>query len=256
MTTPAPTQLGEALPENVVARATAEGLGEVKLVMRPQKNSTAAVALTWLSLIFGLALFVLPGLLLFWQARETTIFNRKLKARRLYLFENGILVADANGPIHAVRWNSMTVLQQIIRKQLGGTTVRTLYTYTVITGDGPSFKLTNFYEKPEVWGPRIQDEITRTYLPGVMAAIESGQPVVFADTSLTASGMANVKRGELRWSEIQNIEVKNGVVVVQKAGKRAPLTGTAVSRIPNFFVFLSAAKTLQAGAARERGAAV
>jgi hypothetical protein len=265
MTTPAParphgappqeTRPQEPLPEAVAARAAADGLGRPTLYTWARKERTANVVVMWLTLVVSVACFVLPGLLYLWQMRNSTVFNRKLRSRRLYLFEHGLVVADADGPIHAARWDAMTVLQRIVNKQVVNTTVQTLFTYTVLLGDGSSFKLTEMYEAPDTWGPAIQKAITRTYLPQVMAAIENGRPVVFADITLSAAGLANVKRGELPWAQIQEIKVNNGVVTVRREGRRAPLTGTPVAQIPNFFVFLAAAETLLSRARQGAGAA-
>jgi hypothetical protein len=46
---------------------------------------------------------------------------------------------------------------------------------------------------------------------------------------------------------VQGLDVKNGVVVVKKAGKWLPSV-MPVAKIPNFFVFMDAAQRLQRGA--------
>jgi hypothetical protein len=56
---------------------------------------------------------------------------------------------------------------------------------------------------------------------------------------MTIGGIATTKRGAVQWSEIQKIEVQNGVVFLSKAGKRLAWSNTPVAKIPNFFLFLT-----------------
>ncbi|MFD9125628.1 DUF6585 family protein [Kitasatospora sp. NPDC059571] len=239
MTAPTAAPPAQQLPQDVVHLATAEGLGTFWETFLPKR--LGAVRMTGLVLfaLFGLALFVLPGLFFVWMLVQSPNLNRKQAAKRIHLFERGLIVADHTGPVGCFRWDSMAALQQITERYANGIHVGTSYLYTLYTRDGSTLKLTNFYEQPERWGAAIQQEITRAQLPGVLESLRRGETVRFGDLAVTTGGIATPKRGAVEWSQIQGLEVKNGVVFLKKSGKFLPWSNTQVGQIPNFFLFLA-----------------
>ncbi|AWZ06975.1 MULTISPECIES: DUF6585 family protein [unclassified Streptomyces] len=245
-TAPAPL-VQEPIPDSVASLAAAQGLGLHRETFLPQRLPAWRVAGLFLFAIFGLACFVLPGLMFVWLLAQSPNLSRKQAAKRIHLFEDGLIVADGTGPVSGFRWDSMTVLQQITRRYANGVYVGTSYVYTLFRQDGSPVKLTNFYADPDRWGTAIQNEITRAQLPGAITALEQGATLHFGDISLTRDGIATAKRGGLHWGEIQKIEIKDGAVFVAKAGKLLSWSNTPVAKIPNFFLFLAAVDRLGSG---------
>ncbi|WP_330297131.1 DUF6585 family protein [Streptomyces sp. NBC_00503] len=239
MASPAVPMAQEQIPDAVASLATAHNLGEHRETFLPQRMGTGRMIGLFVFMLFGLACFVLPGLMFVWILMQSPNLSRKQAAKRIHLFEHGMVVADHTGPTDAFRWDSLTALQQITRKYANGVYVGTTYLYTLFKQDGSSVKLTNFYADPERWGGAIQHEITRAQLPHVMTLLEQGGTVRFGDIAMTGSGISTAKRGAVQWSEIQKIEIKNGTVFLTKAGKMLSWSNTPVAKIPNFFLFLA-----------------
>ena len=43
----------------------------------------------------------------------------------------------------------------------------------------------------------------------------------------------------MMWEEVQNVEIKQGQVIIKKAGKTLAWAKINISQIPNLFVFMS-----------------
>lgn len=238
--------LVERIPDEVAALAAARGLGRYCETFVPKRLGAGRMTGMIVLVVFGLACFVVPGLFFLWMLLQTPNVSGKQAAKRLHMFEAGLIVTDRTGPVGAFRWDSTTALQQITERYANGIYVGTSYAYTLFGPDGSTHKLTDFFVQPERWGTVIQHEITRTQLPGVIAVLEQGATVTFGDTAVTIGGIATAKRGAVQWSEIQKIEVKGGVVFLTKAGKLLSWSNTPVAKIPNFFLFLTVAEQLRA----------
>ncbi|WP_405489916.1 DUF6585 family protein [Streptomyces sp. NBC_00096] len=252
MATAAAPSAEERIPDAVASLATARNLGRHRETFLPKRLGAWRMAGLFLFAVLGLACFVLPGLLFVWLLAQSPNLSRKQAAKRIHLFEEGLVVADANGPVSGFRWDSLTVLQQITEQYANGVHVGTGYLYTLFNQDGSTVKLTNFYAEPERWGTAIQHEITRAQLPGAVAALEQGATLQFGGITVTAGGIATARRGAAHWGEIQSVEIKNGTVFVAKAGKLLAWSNTPVAKIPNFFLFLTVIDTLR-GAHRPAG---
>ncbi|MBT2467548.1 hypothetical protein J7E97_06610 [Streptomyces sp. ISL-66] len=247
MATAAAPSVQEQIPDDVASLATAQGLGLHRETFLPNRLGAWRMAGLFLFAILGLACFVLPGLMFVWFLARSPNLSRKQAAKRIHLFEEGLIVADGTGPLSAFRWDSMTVLQQITERYANGIHVGTTYLYTLLGQDGSAVKLTNFYADPERWGAAIQHGITRAQLPGVIIALEQGATLTFGDISMTMGGIATPRRGGAHWDEIEKIEVKDGTVFVAKAGKLLAWSNTPVAKIPNFFLFVSVVDRLRDG---------
>ncbi|MFJ5922798.1 DUF6585 family protein [Kitasatospora sp. NPDC092948] len=234
--------------EEVAALAAGQELGALRASFGPKRMSGGALAGLIGMCLLGLALFVLPGLFFVWLLVRSPNLNRKQAAKRLHCFEHGLVVSGRDGRPVAFRWDTAAVLQRITRRYVNGVHTGTTYLYTLYTPDGSAIELTGFYADPEVWGAAVQHEITRAQLPRTLDLLRNGGTARFGDITVNAAGMANAKRGSLAWSEVQRVEVKNGVVFVGKAGKLLAWSNTPVHRIPNFFLFLAVVEELRGAA--------
>ncbi|MER6400953.1 DUF6585 family protein [Kitasatospora sp. NPDC001603] len=229
---------------------------------------TGAVVFGGLALVLSLteaaALAVIPlGLLLLvplgiWKERSTTAKNQGV---RLDLHERG-LTAVVKGRVHAVRYESTSVLQNTVRHTgVGG---YTSYEYTLTDVDGAKVVLRGRadgagevaekgrFSNPREWGPALQQAVTRAQLPGAVAALDSGGRLEFGRLWLTVDAVGSA-RESAQWQEIQEIKVFDGFVKLRVAGRWRALTHAAVSTIPNFFVFLALAEHLRRSAGRPAG---
>ncbi|MGO4458494.1 DUF6585 family protein [Streptomyces sp. M-16] len=235
----------DRIPDEVLALAASEGLGELRASFFPKRAGVwAIIGMVFFSLL-GLLVFVLPGLVFIWLLLRTPNVSSKQAAKRIHCFEHGLIVSDRDRPA-AFRWDSAAVLQHITRRYANGVYVGTSYLYTLFKPDGSTLELTGFYADPEVWGAAIQHEITRAQLPGALDLVSRGEPLRFGDLVVDAHGMATSKRGSLPWSAVERVEVKNGMVFVGRSGKLLAWSNTPVRKIPNFFLFLAVVDQLRA----------
>jgi hypothetical protein len=225
----------------VVAAAERERLGLYRVSYRPQRMSTAALIGV---IVLGLALLIIVvGVIFFVLAALSPNLNKKRAARRLHVFEHGLILSDHNGPTQIYRWDAVTALQKITDQYVNGVFIRRTFEYTIVDRAGTRTKITNFFERPEEWGPGIQNEITRAQLPVVLAALDSGAALQFGPLTINKGGLATGSKS-LRWDEIQDIDVHQGYVRIKKTSGWIRWSSTAVSVIPNLIVFLAAAGQL------------
>jgi hypothetical protein len=235
-------------PENpqsyatVMAVAEGENLGRLKASYSPQRMEWWRLTIM---LLFGIVFLVfLLGLYFLWLAFNTPNFSGRQAAKRLYFFERGLIVADVNGPTAVYRWENLTCLQAITNRYAYGVKVATTYVYTLITPDGKTAKITNFFAKPDEWGPAIQNEITRAQIPGIMAALQGGANVEFGSLVINRGGLSTGSRS-LRWDEVQAVQIQQGYLQIKRANGWLRWSAKPVSQIPNFFVFLTAVNQLR-----------
>lgn len=228
----------------VLHLAHREGLGAYRTSFLPKRAHV--VRLIGLFVMGLLGLIVVVGLYFIVMAFMTPNLNGRQRARRLHFFEGGLVLADAKGPTVWYRWNAVSCLQSITRRYANGVYVGTTYVYTMIAPDGKQTKVTNFFDRPEEWGPLIQQEITRAQVPAALATLHAGASVAFGPLTINRGGMATNNRS-ITWGEVQELQIVQGYLRVKKAGGWMRWSAKPVSAIPNFFVFLTAADTLRTG---------
>jgi hypothetical protein len=233
-----PPDLGPA----VLTAAHQHNLGQYRVSYRPQRVSAFRLAIMF---IMGLALLIgVVGVVFLVIAFMTPNLNRSRAARRIHVFEHGLMLADKNGPTAVFRWEDLSCLQAITRRYVNGVYVGTVYVYTLIDRSGKTTKITGFYEKPDEWGPLIQTEILRAQLPRALAALDAGTNLQFGPLTINRGGIATSSKS-LRWNEIENIDLFQGYLRIKQAGRWLRWSSRPVSQIPNFFVFLTAANQLR-----------
>jgi hypothetical protein len=240
-------ETSEPIPQEVVHLAAARGLGELRATFLPKRMTTVRKVAFVIMVPIGLLMFILPGLWFIWIALQTPNFSRKQAAKRLYLFDHGLVVSESTGPVGCARWDQATVYQDITRHYRNGVYVATTYVYTLTNPDGSTVKVTQFFDDPQVWGAAIQQAVTRAQLPAVLGALKQGQTVRFGDIAVNSAGVSTPKRGEVAWAQIENVTVANGGVVLRKGGKLLPWSSRPVKEIPNFLLFMAAVDELRAG---------
>jgi hypothetical protein len=224
-----------------MAFARANQLGEYQITYRAARISTKRLAMMIIMGVF--LLVVLFGLYFLYLAYMTPNLNKRQAEKRLHFFENGFVVADANGPVHAFRWDTLTLYQAITVRYAYGVRVATNYEYRLIKPDRSEVKLTEFYEKPDEWGSLIQQQITRVQLPMSLARLQRREDLDFGPIVVNAGGITQGRKS-MTWAEVQEIKVESGILHIRKAGKWLNWSGPAFQRIPNAYLLIGVVRTM------------
>ncbi|WP_413752984.1 hypothetical protein NRF20_19650 [Streptomyces sp. R-74717] len=234
-----------ALSPEAAELAARHQLGELEGTFTPKHLSKPLFALYIFTIVHLLAIFVIPGLVFFWWLRQYPNFSRKQAAKRLHLFEHGMIAHPQSGEgMVAIRWDSVRLYQDITQKIINGVPGPTTHVYSAVGPGRVHATITEFYEGPGTWGPHMQEAILRAQGPAVLESILAGQRVNFGDFSLSRTGMATTRNGHLPWSDVQEIRVGAGRVHVMRTGESGPWCSVAVSDIANLHVFLTVAENL------------
>ncbi|GGV93956.1 hypothetical protein GCM10015535_57970 [Streptomyces gelaticus] len=239
----APTTLSSEAAE----LASSHQLGALEGTFTPKRLNKALFALYIFTTLNLLVMFVIPGLLFLWWLRRTPDFSRRQAAKRLHLFENGMIVHPESGDgTVVIRWDSVRLYQDITRKVINGIPGPTEYAYSAVGPDRAGARITHFYEDPESWGPHMQQAVLRAQGPAVLQSVLAGETVNLGDISLSRTGLTARGKGHLPWSGVQEIQVAAGRVHVMGTGGSGQWCSVAVSDIANLHVFLAVAQHLAA----------
>jgi len=234
----------EQLPDSLTALAAAERLGAHRETFRPLRLGAGRMAAQVFFAVLGLACFILPGLYFCWVLARTPNLSREQAAKRLDLFEHGLVVSELSGPVHVFRWADLLALQEITDRYVYGVQVARTFQYTLHRPDGATATLTQFYAEPERWGAAIQSEVTRAQLSSVMDLLRRGGTARFGDLALAQGGIANTREA-LAWGEVEQIVVDQGMLVVRKTGKKLAWSRTPAQQVPNLHLLLTVAENLR-----------
>ena len=176
----APSELDSQLDAQAIAFAANHNLGQPVAAFRPRRWGTVRLITL---LFFGVvSLVILVGFMFLWQAFRTPNLNRKLAAKRVYVFEHGFVTADRTGPLEVYRWDAInSVYQEIVDRYANGVKVATTYKYTVHRADGATVVLTEFYADIAGLGRHICEQVANVHLP----AVEQRWPPVSRGASAT-----------------------------------------------------------------------
>ncbi len=250
------------LPAEVAQLATARGLGPW-LRTYPAKKLAAgqliAIILFEAALFFcaailavnrawpGVVICVLLALPLTVVVLRSPTFNRPAAARRVHVFEQGLIEVGKDG-VADYRWDQIeSVTQAITHVYRYGVKVRSIYIFTVRRFDGHTTKITHFYAGIEELGTVIARRVTAVALPRAIDALRAGQTLNFGDLAVNLSGIASAGKGAVPWTDIQKVSVNNGVVSLARQGKWLSWSSKQARDIPNLFVFLELANRLARG---------
>ncbi|MFD5778756.1 DUF6585 family protein [Streptomyces sp. NPDC126933] len=233
------------LPPEAAELAARHRLGALQRSFAPKRLGKLLVALHIFSAVHLLLLFVIPGLLFYWWLRRTPNFSRKQAAKRLHLFENGMIVHPQLGDgMVAIRWDSVRLYQEITQKIINGIPGPVTYAYSAVGPGLTNARITEFYDGPETWGPLMQEAVVRAQGPAVLKTILEGQAMTFGDFTVSRTGLATTRHHHLPWSGVQEIRVSAGRVHIMRAGESSPWSSKPISGIANFYVFLTIARNL------------
>ncbi|WP_460071509.1 DUF6585 family protein [Streptomyces sp. YKOK-I1] len=230
----------------VAELAARHRLGPLRGVFAPRRLSGAMVAAHLFNTLMLSAFFLVPGLLYYgWLARRHPGFGGRQGAKRLHLFEEGLVVDPQSGSgAVALRWDALELRQDIVQLIVNGRPQPTRYVYTARTPGQGSVRITEFYEGPDVWGPWMQDAVLAAQGPAVLRTLQEGRTVPFGVLALSRTGLSAPGKGRLPWPEVEEVRVSGGLVLVTRSAGSARWSHHPVKEIANLHLFLAAVSTL------------
>src|SRR3989440_1857051 len=237
----------QPMPPAVAQAAASAQLGALQRVYLPKRRNWALIVF---NILIGLLMAVfLIGLWLLWVIFRTPNLSRSQAARRVYLFEQGFIVADRPDAPQAFPFDGVdTVFQKIVSQRTYGVETARQYLYTITARDGRQVKLTQFWAGIAELGPYVNNRVSSALLPATLGAVQRGQAVQFGDITINASGISG-RRKSVTWQEVRQVRIANGYVSVDIAGKFFSLSTTAAANLPNLPLFLELTDRLRGNAA-------
>lgn len=163
----------------------------------------------------------------------------------VYVFEQGFLYKKGNQAPQPFRWDQIeAVWYQVTRHYTNGIYTGTTHRYKVRRRDNYEIVLNDRFTKVSQLGETVNNQVTKTLLPQVVAAYNTGQTITFGPLSVNRQGLTNIMGKLLPWSEITGIDIQRGYIAVRQAGKWLKWSNQPVARIPNAFVFIALVKSL------------
>lgn len=247
----------ETAPPDVRAVAAEHGLGSLHSTYAATAGRAGVTAF---KVAFSVALAALLG---FWAVTEGGIFivlavffgaaavltvARAVHAvrsggGRVYLFESGFVHTGRAGAARAFRWDEIEVLRDVTRTYNAfGTTD---HKFTVTRPDGAKVVLSTdtFWDVGEL-GQQVEQRVTETQTPTVLAAVGAGETVNFGPLSVDAHGLHD-QRETATWDQVTSVGLRDGKVRLEDTTRRRTRTYD-INRVPNVFVLAAVANALAA----------
>jgi len=174
--------------------------------------------------VFYILLFF-PLMVAFWAVRALRTFNV-----RCYVFKNGFIYARGR-KYRAVRWDQIVA---VFQKQTAGR-YSSSHTYTVRVQEGREIQIGDAVNRVIDLGAMIQREATKLLLPRVIASYKSGETLSFGKVNVNIQAVNNGKE-MIPWDQIDAIETRNGLIVVQKYGRVMKWSTVRERETPNVYV--------------------
>jgi hypothetical protein len=152
-------------------------------------------------------------------------FNTKkflgLGGKTLILTSKG-LIGDDRAATGGVAWGQVKEIYQNLRDQyVNGMHTARIRKYSLVLANGRKLVIDQRYSGIDELGRQLQMQVTASLQSKAANALECGERLVFGSLAIAQSGLS-LKGKELPWSEVENVSVNAGYLVVSKrAGSRA-----------------------------------
>ncbi|MEU3597247.1 DUF6585 family protein [Streptomyces sp. NPDC006798] len=245
MTPNPPATLSISLPPEVAELAVRHRLGACEGAFAPKRLGILMFICHLNALFILSAFFLVPGVLYFLWLRRFPNFSRKQAAKRLYLFEAGMIVRPQSGAgVSAFRWDSLKLRQDITRLYVDGIPTPVKYVYSAYATGFGGTEITEFYEHPETWGPLMQEAVLRAQGQTVLDTVRDGGTVDFGAFDVSAAGLVRAGTGRLAWSDVEEVGIGGGQVRIVRRGTPEPWAKAPANGITNLHLFLATAEIL------------
>lgn len=215
---------GTRVPQAIYKQASTYQLGELTRTFKPIiSNPLLIIAIVLGGIILdiivlaaiayftGFVFYILlffPLMVAFWAVRALRTFNV-----RCYVFKNGFIYARGR-KYRVVRWDQIVA---VFQKHTAGR-YSSSHTYTVRVQEGREIQIGDAVNRVIDLGTMIQREVTKLLLPRAIASYKSGETLSFGKVNVNRQGVNNGKE-MIPWDQIDAIEVRSGLIVVQKYGR-------------------------------------
>lgn len=162
------------------------------------------------------------------------------------IFERGFSIARGGKSLTG-RWDDVaSVIQRVFQMRYYGIPVYTSHTYTLVMLDGGKLKVDDAFGKVGKLGDSIQRLSANALLPRAIAAYNSGATLPFGKLGVSQAGISNGKE-TLPWSDLNQLTLRNGYVLITRKGKMLRWTSTPISATPNLYVLTALVSYIQRG---------
>lgn len=157
----------------------------------------------------------------------------------LCLYENGLILIH-KGKNHTAKWDEIESLgESAVQVIVNGLPSAVNYSFSVTKFDGENFTVHSLFKEMEEIGERLKGEVFKRQMPVIINRFNRGETVKFGRFSINQSYLFSEKRGQLPLSEIENIEVVQGSILIRKKDKRLTWDRAKYGSIPNAGILLT-----------------
>lgn len=115
--------------------------------------------------------------------------------------------------------------------------------FIVASKSGGNYTFGNTLRNIEDVGALMQQCATARLLPNAITAYERGETLAFSNLKIDQHGL-HLKKKSLAWSELDEVKMGYGALVLRKQGKRLNWASVSTNLTPNIFVLIGLFKHL------------
>ncbi len=154
------------------------------------------------------------------------------------LFTDGF-TRTLSGQTVAVHWDEVAeVWQNVIQTYRGSAHTNTTHIYTVCLADGRKFVFNDQVDKIAGLGAALQQQCAARMLPRAREAYNAGEVITFGPLSVNRDGITKGS-ATLPWEQVEQVELRRGVLHVRKKKERRDWAFAMASKIPNLPVLIA-----------------
>ncbi|WP_203991242.1 DUF6585 family protein [Virgisporangium aurantiacum] len=184
-------------------------LGPVVLVLAALTHGWVS----WAGLALGLPLSII-------FARQVWEHRRRLRLRRLYQYSGGLVIVMGDLHPEVVAWDEVDDYDHTVdhidgheARLLGTPAERTYHSHYILTTARVPVEIHSEFHDT---GP-LAEAIEAAVLPGIIRSyrdrFEAGEELEFGDLRIGPTGIGTGPTGTVPWSEVDRIEVEDGLAV-------------------------------------------
>lgn len=184
-------------------------------------------------------------------------------------YEHGLVRQEAGREPVVFRWTDVaTVTQSQTERYTNHRYTYTTFTFVLTRHDGVTHTMEGRFKDPAkgvgLTGPlwesdrlygRLGEDITRhvatVQLPDASARLRAGEELEFGPFTLSERGLRTSRNEFVLWTGLSRVQLHEGTFSIVRSGERRPFESCRVSRIPNFVLFVTLARTLHSAGVGE-----
>ncbi|MFD7026845.1 DUF6585 family protein [Streptomyces sp. NPDC059917] len=200
---------------------------------------------SWVGAMYPLWIGVLAAV----AVARSPLFRKGLAAKRLHLYEHGLVVDKNRGALFAVRWERAVLYQETVQEVIDYKGTRTpvgrSHASVVVAPGGERVRITDVYAGSATWGPLLAEAVARAQAEKVWQKVSEGGTVRFGPLALSRTGVTHESRETLPWAEVSEVAARGGMVCVWRTGLTKAWAAPQAPKVPNLLVFLTIADALR-----------